>query len=762
MRTTQTERLLVERLSRLLDSEDGASVLALIQQLRRERTPPADRPSDDRPRHLGVWKLLEDGALERDGAMASEWRSWADVHRIPAKRRPRVVLIGESVARGYLYDPELTPAGVLQQHLDRALGGQGVEVVDLARMDLSLRGLVDLVERVDLLDPDAIVVWAGNNWTDLHRELSSGDYAVLAAALRDGGPVALRTAFLERCVRPRGESALDAMAATSTRLDVPVVCVVPEFNLLDWCEPDVTLHLAAPRGRWLEARVAAEAAWTSGRHEECLRLADEWTALSEGTSPAAHRLAGLALLETGRPGAARVRLESARDAACGVLVPQAPRCPRVVQDLMRCGGAERGFAVIDLPTVLGRERLPDRHLFLDYCHLTLRGIVLAAGAVAVEVTRLLGGGEAVCGEPAVSPPAPAVEATAHFMAAVHNAHYPQPGEIVDHHCLRAVGLWPDVGGLMLALLDAERRRAPAWMCRSFATLQRSRIVRRCLVADVDLRNKHSDVDLVSSIARALDRVGPDGAAQAMQTWVEEHGDPQRPVDLLDHWHRPASFRERVGDSFWPSTSYYRAFEPVSRFSLVRSEATGLELDVTCRVPESGGPRRTARVAVNGHPVAEVAVTGAWARHRVSIDGSLVRAGCNEVVIDWPPPAPGVERHLAGAARRLDRHELPCLLQVFGEIDRLVAARAATPGPAVTGREPAPERRSSSSTDLRRPGTPSRGPLHPALRAGYPSAVLAHPPQVGSLRSSAPDRQLGQPDTESLADCSTDVPETAES
>jgi hypothetical protein len=280
-----------------------------------------------------------------------------------------------------------------------------------------------------------------------------------------------------------------------------------------------------------------------------------------------------------------------------------------------------------------------------------------------------------------------VEATAHFMAAVHNAHYPQPFDVVDHHCQRAVSLWPDVGRLMLALLDSERRRAPSWMCGSFATLRRSRIVQRCLGADVDLRNKHLDLDLVASIARALDRIGLDGE-QALRAWVDEHGDPERPVDLLDPWHRPASFRERVGDSFWPGTSHYRAYEPESRFNLARGEATGLELELTCRVPGLRGTRRAARVAVNGHLVAEISCAERWDRHAVAVPGSLVRAGCNEVLIAWPDSASDPELRLDGAAHRLDGEELPCLLHVFGEIDRLRAVPSAPSRPAAAGRQPA--------------------------------------------------------------------------
>jgi hypothetical protein len=47
-------------------------------------------------------------------------------------------LIGESVARGYLYDPQFTPAMALEAILQAQLGHNAVEVIDLARTDLLL------------------------------------------------------------------------------------------------------------------------------------------------------------------------------------------------------------------------------------------------------------------------------------------------------------------------------------------------------------------------------------------------------------------------------------------------------------------------------------------------------------------------------------------------------------------------------------------------------------------------------------------------
>src|SRR5262245_35905316 len=55
---------------------------------------------------------------------------WADVERIePKGRRKRIVLLGESVARGYFYDPEFNPAMALRSILANAAGIDAIEIV---------------------------------------------------------------------------------------------------------------------------------------------------------------------------------------------------------------------------------------------------------------------------------------------------------------------------------------------------------------------------------------------------------------------------------------------------------------------------------------------------------------------------------------------------------------------------------------------------------------------------------------------------------
>src|SRR6266480_428330 len=82
---------------------------------------------------------------------------WADVDTISLKKRAnnRLVLVGESVARGFLFEPSVTPAALLTDCLHQAAGESEFEVVDLACIGLTARKLLELVRSAAPLSPDA-------------------------------------------------------------------------------------------------------------------------------------------------------------------------------------------------------------------------------------------------------------------------------------------------------------------------------------------------------------------------------------------------------------------------------------------------------------------------------------------------------------------------------------------------------------------------------------------------------------------------------
>src|SRR5215467_12454877 len=100
------------------------------------------------PRRIGIWeRTQQDGEIwyVRTGQKES-FGFWSNLERIgPRNGRKRILLLGESVARGICYDPFFTPAMALEGILGSILA-EPVEVIDLARTDIGLYELQTLIE----------------------------------------------------------------------------------------------------------------------------------------------------------------------------------------------------------------------------------------------------------------------------------------------------------------------------------------------------------------------------------------------------------------------------------------------------------------------------------------------------------------------------------------------------------------------------------------------------------------------------------------
>lgn len=653
MKRTRRERLrpLTERLSRLLATEEGTEILALLQRMRLEvRKPPAEQAPGAGPLRVGIWdaELQPDGSVQflRSSDCGDEWRYWADVERIGPKQGPRVVLLGESVARGYLYDPAITPAEVLA-------AGLGAEVVDLARTDLVPGELPELAEALPALEPDAVVVFAGNNW--LHSALAGHeDLGRLAAALRGGGFPACREEFLSEIVLPRCGRILDRLAASLG--EIPVVVVVPEFNLGDWRNEPAVLAPVLAEGRnvsWMTARENAGQALAEGRLDDVAAHAEEMIELDGGTSAVPHEL-----LAKARPDEARAHLEHARDAVCGLLVPHSPRCHAAAQQLLRSKAAEHGLILVDLPRVFGD--LPDRRLFLDYSHLTLEGIRIAMTEVASRLAPVLGTEL----ETTTVEIDPEQEAAAHFLAAVHNAHYGQSYEVIRHHCATALEIAPSASELMIGFLDYQHRAAEPWMCESFEALaSRPNVGRYLTQIDRRATTRLADVTLEQAIVDMLGLSEPPS---------EEYGDLDGTIDLLESRYHSSTYRENHGYTFGPRPAYRRAFDLVSSFYLPCAAPAPLRLRLTCRVPGANGRSSPVEVRVNGSAVGQLPSAPRWTTTELEVPQARIRAGVNRIELAWPLLEPPWEEQLERAARRLERGVSPDVLPAFGEVHALTA------------------------------------------------------------------------------------------
>ena len=545
-------KVFCNRAAELARTGDGARLLrrfSLLGFLGSEGPiagPPSEPEVDPTPNDpVGIWKRETEagkGGFTRRLDCFREWKFWANLGRIEAKGdRLRVVLLGESVARGFLYDPVYTPALVLQAVLDSRLGHGAVEVLDLARTNLGF-GLEELSRSALMLEPDAVVLFAGNNWTAaLPRKLPG--LAEILALLSGGGGPALK-GWAESHLEERARDLVGKVSSTYAAAGVPLVWLLPEFNLGDWREPVTNAPLLrAPTANrdWMESSRQAQEALARGDLVCATKAARRMVELDQGVSIAGLYLLAECSLRRRDLAQARGHLEAARDAviwdASRDVSPARSGSRSAFSARRPCGMGTRWSTCRQLfGEYLGGD-IPDRRLFLDYCHLTAEGIRVAMAATAAQILGMLGKATAPWRElmATASAPSPKVEAEAAFLAAVHNAHWWQPQDIVRYHCIRSLRAQPAMAEIMARFAEIQTRHTPMLLCRAAEEIAASGspLIQHYLLG---YNIQQMDPVLIGAITLALEEIGvslEDGLARVRR---QEHDLSSGYSDLLDYYY----------------------------------------------------------------------------------------------------------------------------------------------------------------------------------------------------------------------------------
>jgi hypothetical protein len=624
---------------------DGSPPRAAGRPTRPPLPPQSPRPPRARPpRPISIWQPHGEGEgvvfVRPDPLPLGD--HFARRRELHPKRGPlplRVCLFGESAAAGYLYAPHLTPAGVLESQL-RAVAGEGAaEVIDLARTNETLPSLVATLESAVQIQPDVLVVFAGNNWNLLETPEVSPYAPSVAARQRyagawraagpagPAGPVALAAGRL----REIAEAAFDRVALIARAIGVPVVLVVPEISLAGWESRQPVLWLPGggglpPVARWYRLLARARRHLERGAWTAAARTAKAMLDLDGGANPTSWRLLARARLggddEQAAAAAARAEVDAAAYPTLAFL--GAPQATSLARDLLREAAHRHGFARVDLPEVFAAHTgsaLPGPRLFLDYCHLTAEGIEVAMAAVASEVLRLAGletsaadpflpaagaVGEAETGAAAAAGElgwremlrrlprlrvAPHVEAVARLGAAVHGAHRLLPvgpkAPFLETWCDAALAASPGVESAMLDLIAARAAPLPAILTPA---------QRRNLASDFHLRLPHGwrwdhlDADLIEAIVTSLERHGRrEARAEADAQLLAHRRIRPQGTDLLD----PPYYLWEPLERFYPEVMTFddrpraatlRAPWPETTLCLVCDAERDAVLEITARLP----------------------------------------------------------------------------------------------------------------------------------------------------------------------------------
>ena len=640
---------------------------------------------DERTLSLGVWRKQGPGKevpFIRDPKQEHEWFYWADHQRIEPKRtRWRIALLGESVARGYFYDPHFNLATVLHTMLQSELGLGKIDVVDLAKSNLRMQELKTCIGQSLALSPDILVIFAGNNW---HAHLSDSDIPYVESLLRQEGVPGMK-AYLDE----KREQATRSLVVHANRLlaarNIKIVWVIPEFNLKDWADPTSNAPLLPGNGneRWRELDRQMRQALHDRDGTNVERLAKQMTELDGGTSSVPLHFLAECYYARGDVAATRLYLEQCRDAAGWD--PSFSFCPRVflpIQRALREASTLPGNAVVDLPEVLSRQiegELPGRRMFLDYCHMTADGINIAGAEIASHALSLIAGRQVSALSllsKASSPPAE-IEGRACFLAASHNAAFYQRLEIVKYFCDRALAFWPECGHLMRCFADYAIRDLPMVMCKSgleLLALDKSD-ARRYLAHG---RIRRLDLTFSDAAVTSLAEIGIGIGDEIADLRVKEHSTRSGPKELTNFFYSAAI--PALSERGWTSRAfptnhgshsiYSSAFWEISNFVFFAERGQNIDITFTYRVRFSSAVGETVTVDVNGRRVAELPAGQTWCTRRISVPSDCIVDGLNEILISWPTEEPPSDVLLTEAANSLLAMRLPYFFRVFGEIHGL--------------------------------------------------------------------------------------------
>lgn len=670
-------RPLAGRLGRLLGDQRGTEILAELEKLRLRGAgtgpaPPGEEPAatgqEDGLALVGVWRA-ERGvggvALRRRGDVpGSVLVDWADVRYVPgARQAQRVVLLGESAARGWPLDPGFNPASALRRTLAASSPGR-YQCVDLAKTGATAADLVVLARQLPPARPDIVVAFAGNNWSlppdEAEIRMSplgeTGVGDLLARALRHGGYAAMRRAFVSDVVLGRAAAFCAELAALHAA-GVRVIVVIPEFNLRGWQLPadaGVPVLPAADLSQWHDLRGKLARVCDLRHRAEAERLAAKMRTLDGGTSPVPGQLVGRLAESLGDGIAARAELEDSRDAICGLFVRHTPRIMSDVQQLLASFAADRGLGVVDLRRVLASADLPElpgEDCFHDYCHLSDLGIERAMAAVADAIRGVI---------PGTTPPGPGagsqLQAFAHAHAAVHLAYQGQPAPVVGSRLRAAVGADPGLRPVMAGVLELLSCPRPAWIQPSAAELAAVSDITAFVLPLAAARALSADQWTLRECLAELTAAGPFGVASQ--------------TDLL----APPDARGHPQANWTRESSYHRATAQRSFLAFALDRPRGGTLDLTYRMP-AGPPGGSATVSCNGTRLAELPVRRQWTAGHVTLPSRAARGGVNWVSFAWPVPEHDASACRDADAAALARGDFPDILPVFGEIFHGLLTRA---------------------------------------------------------------------------------------
>jgi hypothetical protein len=657
--------------------------------------PPGNRTQKDTAKEpevspIGIWEpKVEDGELWFVRPQEPDPRDlWADVERIGPKRdKLRVVLIGESVARGFLIDPYFNVATALQTLLNSSKSGPDVEVVDLARHGLMFELLERLLSSSLALKPDAYVIFAGNNWHVPQMQLLN--FEKVATLLIQAGKWAPVKAYVEQFVRQQVQGFVERVGKLSAQHRIPVIFIIPDFNLTDWVledrqDPLFTSELIQRR---LDLISRAEDALATNDLEQATVLADQLIELEDGSYAAGVEILAKCELSRGNFCKARQLKRTARDSILVYHTARLPICFSFTQEVLREHGPKHGITIVDLPHRFAEyspEALTDRRFFFNHVHMTLEGIRLAAASAVEKLLPLLGKKERSWSElnQFEFDVEPRGLAMAHFSAARQYGVFGQGEELIRFHCSEALRHDPKIAEVMEAFLEWHIRQNRTPYVKKFEDVLGRKGHFLFKFPRDPFRGAADPLHptLIRAMTRALIGTVPGIEDRVDHMLKQELGVTSAGIDLL----RGVSteLTRAPLESLWQQESgYFRSFHQQSYFYVVCDLPRPLQLRLVSRILNAETATKPVEILVNGVSATNFQTSTNWHTWEGTIPAELLNSGINSIVLSWPMSRQTKTERVAEVLKSMESaivwDDFKEIYTVYGEIHEFRATTASS-------------------------------------------------------------------------------------
>ncbi len=639
---------------------------------------------------VGIWTstiINNEKYFIKDKKFSYEYFNWARISQIPPKsEKNRIVFIGESVARGFLYDPYINPALILENILNENFNQKKAEVIDLARTDLNMSMLIKLCGESIALEPDCIVIFSGNNWKASVSDFTHEENEKLYSIKDDIEMIRYVKTMNEKKISESINIMTDFMNKISEKYNIPIIFIIPEFNLKDWkhnmgnelfplnnTEPHECINLK----KQIEDAFAIGDYYRAELHiKELLQL--------DNLSSLGYEFMAKLMLQRGRVEEARKYFELALDT--DMYMPYTvPGCYSIIRKMLIEKAREYNFAVVNLPEIF-KEYLgggiPGNDLFIDYCHLTLEGMNIAMEHLAAKVFTVLKISEISGENIKVANKGISGEALskAHFFAAIHCAHHSvQPYEVLLYHCRKSLESAKSISILMNSFVDLAVRKIPWLYNKNFKSIINDSLTNQYPFLVENIHFKNLDIKLVEAMVQAMEENGIFVRQEINDIRVNEHkATIMEKINLKEQYYRNGShqksyyFIESCNDYLNVCKATYLSMIDVeSLFHFIADKNNDIVFELTLRGNYKIAECQNIKVKVNNNLIFKERVLNVWMDISFKVSKELLNDnGVNTILIEWYSSGSRIELKLEdnyedNMFNLLKRRYKP----VYGEINR---------------------------------------------------------------------------------------------